>query len=157
MKNSRHRHNVLKEWITTEQNYINDLKMIIDKIEKPMIEKKLITEDQQAILFPNVDVIITLSTRLLEFLKSVENKWHCRNTEISSELITLYPFFRIYISYCNVFNKGQIILKDLRNNPTFKDIEKALPMDISSYLIKPVQRPPKYMLLLRDYQKHMKP
>ena len=28
-------------------------------------------------------------------------------------------------------------------------------MDVASYLIKPVQRPPKYMLLLRDYQKHM--
>lgn len=56
-----------------------------------------------------------------------------------------------------MFNKGQNILKDLRNNPTFKDIEKTLPMDIASYLIKPVQRPPKYMLLLRDYQRHMKP
>lgn len=34
-------------------------------------------------------------------------------------------------------------------------IEKKLPLDIASYLIKPVQRPPKYLLLLRDFQKHM--
>lgn len=34
-------------------------------------------------------------------------------------------------------------------------IEKSLPMDIDSYLIKPIQRPPKYMLLLRDYKKHL--
>lgn len=26
-------------------------------------------------------------------------------------------------------------------------------MDIESYLIKPVQRPPKYKILLREYQK----
>lgn len=30
-------------------------------------------------------------------------------------------------------------------------------MDIDSYLIKPIQRPPKYMLLMRDYHKHMPP
>lgn len=30
-------------------------------------------------------------------------------------------------------------------------------MDIASYLIKPIQRPPKYLLLLRDYHKHMHP
>jgi hypothetical protein len=28
-------------------------------------------------------------------------------------------------------------------------------MNIESYLIKPIQRPPKYMLLLKDYQNHM--
>lgn len=34
-------------------------------------------------------------------------------------------------------------------------IQNQLNMDIDSYMIKPVQRPPKYMLLLKDYQKHM--
>ena len=29
-------------------------------------------------------------------------------------------------------------------------------MDMDSYLIKPVQRPPKYKLLLREYQKSMR-
>ena len=111
VKNSRHRHNVLKEWISTEQNYINDLNIIIERIEKPLVSKKLINEDQQAILFPNVDVIIKLSMRLLDFLKEVERTWHPKTTGLSSELITLYPFFKIYISYCNVFYKGQNILK----------------------------------------------
>jgi hypothetical protein len=30
-------------------------------------------------------------------------------------------------------------------------------MDVESYIIKPVQRPPKYQLLLREYQKALDP
>lgn len=33
----------------------------------------------------------------------------------------------------------------------------SLPMDIESYTIKPVQRPPKYQLLLREYKKSLTP
>lgn len=47
------------------------------------------------------------------------------------------------------------LLKPLRNTEAFQQLEKSLPMDIDSYLIKPIQRPPKYMLLMRDYHKHM--
>ena len=81
--------------------------------------------------------------------------WNPNKVVISTRLNRLHSFFRIYIEYCTVFCKGQNILKELKGQPSFRDLEKTLPMDVASYLIKPVQRPPKYMLLLRDYQKHM--
>lgn len=43
-KNSRHRFNVLKEWIETEKNYNRDLQLIIDKIEQPLKQTGKLTE-----------------------------------------------------------------------------------------------------------------
>lgn len=45
--------------------------------------------------------------------------------------------------------KGQQVIKDLKTNPETLKIEQKLKLDIESYVIKPVQRPPKYQLLLR--------
>ncbi len=61
----------------------------------------------------------------------------------------------IYREYCNNFYKGDTLIKALRKNKPkeFEKIEGKLAMDIESYLIKPIQRPPKYQLLLREYQK----
>lgn len=75
--------------------------------------------------------------------------------QISEMLLKLHPFLKIYIEYCNHYYKGQNILKSVKNLPEMVALEKSLPMDIDSYLIKPIQRPPKYMLLLRDYKKHL--
>ena len=49
--------------------------------------------------------------------------------------------------------KGQHIIKELRKNPLTAKIEQKLKLDMESYIIKPVQRPPKYQLLLREYHK----
>lgn len=55
----------------------------------------------------------------------------------------------IYREYCNNFMKGQQIIKALKDNPEVLKIEQKLTLDLESYIIKPVQRPPKYQLLLR--------
>jgi hypothetical protein len=107
------------------------------------------------IMFANVDVIITLSKSMLETLEKLLKAWHPLKTEIAPSLISLHAFFKIYLEYCNQFEKGQNIAKQIKRDPIVQAIEKKLPLDIVSYLIKPVQRPPKYLLLLRDYQKHM--
>lgn len=45
--------------------------------------------------------------------------------------------------------KAQEIVKTLKKNPDAARIEEKLKLDFESYTIKPVQRPPKYQLLLR--------
>jgi hypothetical protein len=72
---------------------------------------------------------------------------------IGQKLIYFYKFFMIYREYCNNFMKAQEIVKELKKIPEATKIEEKLKMDFSSYTIKPVQRPPKYQLLLREYHK----
>ena len=155
-KYSRHRWNILREWMETERNYIRDLDIIIQRILKPMLEQEVISEAQVSILCLNGWTSSSSSrASMLEVLQGFIKNWNPRATEIAPVLLQMYHFFKIYIDYCNQFHRGQNILKTVRNLPEVIVIEKALPMDIDSYLIKPIQRPPKYMLLLRDYRKHL--
>jgi hypothetical protein len=47
-KNSKHRHYVLQEWISTEKTHIKDLKIIQEEIRRPIVSSKppLITKEQ---------------------------------------------------------------------------------------------------------------
>jgi hypothetical protein len=92
---------------------------------------------------------------MLNDLEAIRQSWKPSIVKIAPVLIALEPYFKVYIEYCKKYYKGLEILKPIRNKELFKTIEKSLPMDVDSYLIKPIQRPPKYMLLMRDYQKHM--
>jgi hypothetical protein len=47
---------------------VRDLQLIIDKIQKPLVDKKVITKEQERILFPNLVALIGLSNVLLEDL-----------------------------------------------------------------------------------------
>lgn len=75
---------------------------------------------------------------------------------IGEELTNFYKGFIIYREYCNNYCKGERIIKSIKNDKNFAKIQNKLKMDIESYLIKPVQRPPKYKILLREYQKALR-
>ena len=60
-KKSRHRVNILKEWEVTEQAYINDLKIIIKRIQDPLVAAEIISEQEDRILFPNLYPMLKLS------------------------------------------------------------------------------------------------
>jgi hypothetical protein len=49
--------------------------------------------------------------------------------------------------------KGQQIIKQLIRTSDISKIQEKLKLDLQSFVIKPVQRPPKYQLLLHQYLK----
>lgn len=69
--------------------------------------------------------------------------------------MVFYKFFMIYREFCNNFMKAQQIIKILKNNPEAVKIQQKLKLDFESYMIKPVQRPLKYQLLLREYHESL--
>ncbi len=72
------------------------------------------------------------------------------------------PFFIIYSEYLNNYERANARVKTLRTeNPSFAKFLDKVEMtdklsnnDLLSFLIKPVQRPPKYKLLFGDLLRH---
>ena len=64
-KKTKHRFNVLNEWLNTEVSYRNDISTAIECIKKPMLEHHLIDEKEAHILFPEFESMIQLSTMML--------------------------------------------------------------------------------------------
>jgi hypothetical protein len=81
--------------------------------------------------------------------------WHYK--VLFEEVKKHISFFKIYFEYLNNFTNSMALIRDLKeNNPKFKEFllgirKKGLynNLDLEDYLIKPVQRLPKYVLLLK--------
>lgn len=99
--------------------------------------------------------MIELSYELHKCIEGFIKTWNPCQTLIGESLMYFHKFFMIYREYCNNFMKGLQILKRIQANPENQRILNKLKMDCESYTIKPVQRPPKYQLLLREYYKSL--
>ncbi|CAD8152399.1 unnamed protein product [Paramecium pentaurelia] len=156
-KQHRYRKFVIEEFINTERNYVNDLKILI-VIQSQV--KQWLNKQQIEIIFNNVQQLYELNSPFLQDLEGFLP--YKRFKLLGPKIKGLAPFFKVYFTYYEGFNKSMATLKQctndkedfrkfLKNMPSIKDYNNQ---DIESYLIKPVQRIPKYNLLLEDIIKH---
>ena len=68
---------------------------------------------------------------------------------ISLKLNKFYPYLKIYSEYYNNYHISHNIITEIKNLEDVQEISKALAMDFESYLIKPIQSPLKYELLMK--------
>ncbi|CAD8156205.1 unnamed protein product [Paramecium pentaurelia] len=156
---AKYRRNVILELIMTEKDYLNDLKSIINNVMIAAEQFKLLPENEIQITFSNLYQIYTFNNMFYgDILKQFCNYHH--NSCFGHVLQKFIPFFKIYFKYYSDYKDYQI--QNLRQTyPAFNDhliiLEKNnlfRGCDLNSFLIKPVQRLPKYALLLKDLVKH---
>jgi hypothetical protein len=77
-------------------------------------------------------------------------------TNIGSMILQEIPTFFVHITYCNKFNESMDKIKELKNSNLefdkfLNETRKVSPgcLDLKSLLIQPIQRLPRYSLLLR--------
>ncbi|CAD8080927.1 unnamed protein product [Paramecium sonneborni] len=162
-KQHRYRGFVINELIQTEKKYVNDLQIIKEIILKPLL-KLIDSQDNVKFMF-NLDSILYFNQEFLEKLKGQENNVRWKPyAQIMGEVTVLLAGFKFYYDYCrefdasnkmrvHYFNTNQVYKKffiDLDNNKS----SQLNSQNIDNYLIKPVQRLPKYILLYKDLLKH---
>ncbi|KAJ4458017.1 putative RhoGEF domain [Paratrimastix pyriformis] len=148
------RENVVRELMETESNYVQQLNCLLTKFVEPMREKNLL--DVQAV-FPNMQNI--RDTHLM-----LEGKLKIAGLNASAacdSLLTLGPFMKMYTSYVNGFMNSLQTLKEARNNNnSLKNFLKKQQQkfgNLDSLMIQPVQRIPRYELLLKEMLKNTPP
>lgn len=160
-----HRMKCAKEILSTEKTYVESLKIISEVYLEPL--KKIangpnppITKAQITQIFSDIDVILNVNDTFYKDLEQRLSTYH-PHTIISDIFQTMAPFFKTYTRYCNNYDKSQIMLKDVKNHPEMKNILAQMDKDprtsklgLPSYLILPIQRIPRYRLLLQDLIKH---
>jgi len=112
------------------------------------------------LLFLNMDEIRDHHLSFLGELRKVVEQWH-ENTLIAPLFIEMCSWLNIYVKYCNNYDDSLVLLEKCQKNELFlkfmdsiadsKDLKK---LTLESFLIAPVQRVPRYELLLRDLLKH---
>jgi hypothetical protein len=163
-----YREKIAKEILSTEVVYVKALKACIDNYYKPLEEetsskKPLLTKEQLKRLFSDIEIIYSFNTKLLEDLQSRVEKWNTwQRRDILGDIFTkIFGFLKVYTNYVQNFNLSLQMIDQLKKNAKFQTLVQEIQqkpennqLDLASYLIMPVQRVPRYNLLLEDLVKH---
>lgn len=160
-KKLKHRVFIIEEILKTEENYMKILMDLIETVIAPCQELKYLTKEQQKEIFSNIETIAKFSERFLTALKSIyNNKFDPSRTLFGEMIVKMQPFFRFYYPYCiNYKDSRKLIEQARKDNPLFNNWLKNIEMTrwdkgIDSILIEPIQRLPRYVLLMKELKKN---
>ena len=177
VKRAKDRRQVEMEILSTERDYVNNLEMCYQCFIKPLKEsletsRSILKQDDYETMFNDIETIIPVNKEVLKslqefFAKQKELDERRKNGEVVVEddkddtlgkiFLRMSPYLRSYTSFCNKYDQIYKMYESLKESRKAfrKFLEKveyqpevkyqALP----SFLILPVQRIPRYNLLLR--------
>ncbi|KAK9766343.1 hypothetical protein K7432_004643 [Basidiobolus ranarum] len=151
----RKRQESIFELISTEQTYLRDLQLVMDVFYEPM--QSMISEKELVSIFGNIEELLHCNTEFLNQLEERQNDNHFMIDYIGDIFLEHSNEFRQYLAYCgNQMNAYKLLqkkredqticqfLKDCMRSPECRNL------DLSSFLLEPMQRITRYPLLLRQ-------
>ncbi|XP_075261524.1 uncharacterized protein LOC142353189 isoform X4 [Convolutriloba macropyga] len=159
---------LIQELISTEENYIKDLKFLIETYLEPLLQCSFLIDIEVEAVTSNVQEILSFQEKFCGELKSsVElEPEYCNYQDIvqfKSILIKLSnafkcytDHFKLYSAFCANHSKAQRVFAEVKDVPEFRDMldqknpEQEHSRSLESFLIKPIQRVLKYPLILRE-------
>ncbi|XP_061174840.1 rho guanine nucleotide exchange factor 39-like [Saccostrea echinata] len=148
-RRDQRRAKITQELFETEKTYLNHLELINKHFDFSLRFNCLIPEDVHGQIFSNVEQIMEVNKTLLE---------HMEQTTVGEAFKHLGPFLKLYSSYANNHENAITLLQEWRQkSPGFNEfIQKQeerpdmMGLKVNALLITPVQRVPRYKLLLED-------
>jgi len=132
------------ELVQSEKRYLKHLKSLHDDFLVPLFNKKIFPKSKQR-LFSNLSIIYKFHGTFLKDLKS--------SKDIPGVFIKQADFFKIYVQYVENYNLILECLAEFREKPrfvAFTEEMKQKNLHFESLLIEPIQRIPRYELLLKE-------
>ncbi|OHT00641.1 hypothetical protein TRFO_32668 [Tritrichomonas foetus] len=155
--NSRNRIEVLKEIRDSEERYVRDLNLMTKNFNESLFQQCNIPLDVYRRTFKTVKEIKPVHKK---FLKSLKKIGSALETSIGPLFNTYLPFFKVAVPH--VVNFSSVILEItelLKQNRAFEKAISQICLNVfdgntvESLLVTPVQRIPRYPLLLRELLK----
>ncbi|XP_054626774.1 puratrophin-1 isoform X2 [Dunckerocampus dactyliophorus] len=151
---SKLRH-IVEEMVTTEREYVRSLCYIIEHYF-PEMDRADLPQDlrgKRSVVFGNLEKLLDFHSQF--FLKELEACWK-HPLRVSQCFLRHQEQFSLYALYSKNKPKSDALLAN--HGLVFfkrKQLELGDKMDLSSYLLKPIQRMSKYALLLTDLIKEV--
>lgn len=153
---------VIQELLNTEAAYMQNLQIMIKKFQAPLLAslatpKPLLSEADIKTIFGSIELIYNVNMVLLELLSAKMRNWTSRQT-IGDVFVYMADWFRVYTDYINNYDQSQsTLLRCKEESPRFAQFLYERSMEpicalrgLESFLVAPIQRLPRYGLLLRE-------
>eukprot|EP00457_Paulinella_chromatophora_P000162 gb/GEZN01000162.1/.p1 GENE.gb/GEZN01000162.1/~~gb/GEZN01000162.1/.p1 ORF type:complete len:1957 (+),score=384.58 gb/GEZN01000162.1/:92-5962(+) len=159
-KTNKKRQKVIAEILTTEKSYLESLNVLVDLWHDPLTLANVLSKDDVELLMRNVPEIQAVHAKFLERLQKRMQRWS-KQPEIGDLFIDVINQVRaIYPKYVNNHEDAIDLIKTLENNPKYERFQnharqcrehpKSKGLGLAALLITPIQRIPRYRLLLQE-------
>jgi len=150
---------IADEILTTEESYVKGIGRLVKKFKNPLQaacsqHNPFITQADVRRIFSDIETIYSVNMMLLSQLKDKLRAWSPKQT-LSDVFLYMAEFLKTYSTYINNYEQSQYALASCKKNKRFMSFledAQADPtlnhMDIYSFLILPIQRVPRYEMLL---------
>ncbi|KNC99883.1 uncharacterized protein SPPG_05256 [Spizellomyces punctatus DAOM BR117] len=166
---TKKRENIAREILDSERRYVDSLLLLQTLFLNPLmaavgttsevIPKKIVQS-----IFSELAGIINVNMELRKQLEArlEEHPWNPVDGCLGDIFLNLAPFLKMYSSYVKNFNTAlSVVSEQISKNPAFAQFvtkQNANPdlkgLGFQAYLIMPVQRIPRYKMLVEDLLKH---
>ncbi|XP_012581439.1 PREDICTED: FYVE, RhoGEF and PH domain-containing protein 3 [Condylura cristata] len=154
---------IAQELLNTEETYVKRLHLL-DQVFCTKLTKVGIPQEVITGIFSNISSIYRFHGQFLlpELQKRITQEWDT-NPRLGDILQKLAPFLKMYGEYMKNFDKAmELVSTWTQRSPIFKntvqDIQKLEVcgnLTLQHHMLEPVQRVPRYELLLKDYLKRL--
>lgn len=150
---NKKRIDILNEFLLTERSYVESLKILIQEYFQPTLT--ILSPEIHQKIFSSIQTIYKVNSTFLDILEKSLQKEDFLNQTPKSILLAVKSF-KLYASYIQNYNIAfKTINVEKDKNSKFEKFLKTVKtnLNLSSYLIMPVQRLPRYKLLCEDLLK----
>jgi len=144
------RRQAIQEIISSEKSYLEQLELLMNFFVRPLKEQAIIDCSNHTLLFGQIEMIHNLNG---EFLRELEANME----NVAHAFLKMAPFFKLYSVYAFDYRGALFIIQDLiSKNPVFRkfleqtESRPEVQRKLNSLMIVPIQRVPRYKLLLEQ-------
>ena len=155
MSQMKKRTYIVQEIITTEENYVNDLHLILDVWQARILKSGIMKAEASNIVFKDIPAIHVAQNAFLQDLKRTGSEYGAEVAKVFLEFAPAFKYSQHYVSnYPAIVDVLTHYERKQKWMKTVREIQEDVHgRDLHSYLITPVQRMPRYILFLRDLLK----
>ncbi|KAI8338784.1 hypothetical protein EDC96DRAFT_611240 [Choanephora cucurbitarum] len=152
----RKRQEAIFELIATERTYLSNLQMIVNVFYTE--SGKYLSQDERDVVFSNIDDLLICNTALLSDMETRQREQANVIDKIGDIFLQHANGLKCYSSYCRNQSYATKFLQKKREEDQWFEVflktaqtrPECRSLDLSHYLLQPVQRITRYPLLLRQ-------
>lgn len=148
------------EILAKERTYVASLDKLVAVFLRPLVAEKVVGKGKASVIFSNVEELATASRVFLDALESRMKGWNPKHTLSDVVVSSLLPCLSLYGKYCSNHPFATALVRQLTGSSEKfaafleRQARVADNMQISSFLIKPIQRIPQYQMLFERLYKY---
>lgn len=128
--NDEERNKVIGELVSTEETYVKDLQVVVEKFQEPLEQRNLLSPTEVKRLFWNIGSIYKLHTNVLSKLNAnlQTGKQHPRQTILLNNIFPVEEnaWKNAYIEYCHNLSESMKFLDSIKKKSNIQMFLKVI-------------------------------